>query len=767
MNQATAKMDYLLKFIETVFFHYDCDLNGKIERAESLGVSETDFIASLRKIHPELSDDTIRLIFKKYTDEWCHCPEKGIQDKNVFYAFIYLTQETLVINDNNPHVKFEHLFRWKEVTELTGETLAVCTFLAYEAQYHAASVNPEFDWANILPTDNYRLYHIFREHGLSDLHQHLKASTSVFTISWVCLMNVIIHRNGQFERLLKDKRKAAELYIAVTLAACIRLYLYRLWFSGEDDEELRSYIEKNGIEQKRLNIQFEIDAERLACKSRQRCFIYDYATKRNFRPMAIFMGERRLLYETLKQIYAGDKRHITSIFFRYIHIKSRLRKELVQLNRNVGFSNFSEFEQKKEIFLDGKDKYASLLLTLPLYEAKHYYCQGYLETRIAPQRSYALLRKKYNRIVRLNAKQEDVPDYQLIYHFIKQKDDWAARKNGYRNYAVRQKTRKEANALEKLCRKKDVDKFIGIDAANSEFYCRPEVFAEAYEKLSLAGISHRTFHVGEDFYDITDGLRAIDEAITFLKLTRGDRLGHAIALGIDPQRYYAERNYHIAVPHQVLVDNMVWLRMKAAELNVAIPPNVKSQMLNVVNNNINFDWLDYYRAMKIRNESPETYDLDKNLDKDLNKSRRLSYFSYLFGENEANDKIDSFKICLEYVGLIEKMQDRMMDEIEKRQLVIECCPSSNYRIGRLRRFEDHPIIRFCNVRKEYGHHLPVTVNTDDLGIFYTSLPREFELLTLALLKKKDEHSNLMYNTQEVYDWIERIVKNAQIYRFKK
>lgn len=35
-----------------------------------------------------------------------------------------------------------------------------------------------------------------------------------------------------------------------------------------------------------------------------------------------------------------------------------------------------------------------------------------------------------------------------------------------------------------------------------------------------------------------------------------------------------------------------------------------------------------------------------------------------------------------------------------------------------------------------NHNLPVTVNTDDLGIFYTSLPREFELLTLALLKKK-------------------------------
>ena len=119
------------------------------------------------------------------------------------------------------------------------------------------------------------------------------------------------------------------------------------------------------------------------------------------------------------------------------------------------------------------------------------------------------------------------------------------------------------------------------------------------------------------------------------------------------------------------------------------------------------------------------------------------------------------------MDLVRIIQNKMMDEIEKYQLTIECCPSSNAKIGFLGLFDKHPIFRFCNIHSEEGHHLPVTVNTDDLGIFFTSLPREFELLKLALTKKKDGRGCKCYNTQEVYDWIERIVENAQIYRFDK
>ncbi|GHU94614.1 hypothetical protein FACS1894208_06000 [Clostridia bacterium] len=84
----------------------------------------------------------------------------------------------------------------------------------------------------------------------------------------------------------------------------------------------------------------------------------------------------------------------------------------------------------------------------------------------------------------------------------------------------------------------------GIDAANSEIGCRPEVMATGFRYLAAfeprIGIEnpfadnippviiHRTFHVGEDFLDLTDGLRAIHEACLFLGLSDNDRIGHGI-----------------------------------------------------------------------------------------------------------------------------------------------------------------------------------------------------------------------------------------------
>ena len=58
----------------------------------------------------------------------------------------------------------------------------------------------------------------------------------------------------------------------------------------------------------------------------------------------------------------------------------------------------------------------------------------------------------------------------------------------------------------------------GIDACANEIGCRPEVFAQYYRYLldysfmETDGSVHSlmaTYHVGEDFFDIVDGLRAI------------------------------------------------------------------------------------------------------------------------------------------------------------------------------------------------------------------------------------------------------------------
>lgn len=72
-------------------------------------------------------------------------------------------------------------------------------------------------------------------------------------------------------------------------------------------------------------------------------------------------------------------------------------------------------------------------------------------------------------------------------------------------------------------------------------------------------ILRKTYHVGEDFLDVVDGLRAIDEVVRFLNFDCGDRLGHAIALGINVGDWYASKHGSISLSVQDYLDNLAWL----------------------------------------------------------------------------------------------------------------------------------------------------------------------------------------------------------------
>ena len=128
----------------------------------------------------------------------------------------------------------------------------------------------------------------------------------------------------------------------------------------------------------------------------------------------------------------------------------------------------------------------------------------------------------------------------------------------------------------------------GIDAASQEIGCRPEVFGQCFRtlhshtcyRLTEKGYEkmpqlRATYHVGEDFLDLADGLRAIDEAILFLNLDCGDRLGHCLALGLDVQEWYQFKNNHISISKQDYLDNIVWLYHMLAHYNIADADNIK------------------------------------------------------------------------------------------------------------------------------------------------------------------------------------------------
>ena len=92
-----------------------------------------------------------------------------------------------------------------------------------------------------------------------------------------------------------------------------------------------------------------------------------------------------------------------------------------------------------------------------------------------------------------------------------------------------------------------------------------------------------------------------------------------------------------------------------------------------------------------------------------------------------------------------------------RGIAIECAPTSNMLIGPLYRYDDHPMLNMCKINGD-ENDLSVSINTDDAGIFCTSLYAEYSLMALALIKQGN-------NNNSVYDYIRRLKNNGNEQRF--
>ena len=107
---------------------------------------------------------------------------------------------------------------------------------------------------------------------------------------------------------------------------------------------------------------------------------------------------------------------------------------------------------------------------------------------------------------------------------------------------------------------KELNKITAVDAAASEFDTPPEVFAPVFRELrELNVVRHFTYHAGEDFYHILDGLRAIYEAIIFLDLQHGDRIGHASATGTDVDTWADILMKKVIMPQGIYLDDLIFV----------------------------------------------------------------------------------------------------------------------------------------------------------------------------------------------------------------
>ncbi|MDP5449978.1 hypothetical protein P3777_20715 [Pseudomonas aeruginosa] len=121
----------------------------------------------------------------------------------------------------------------------------------------------------------------------------------------------------------------------------------------------------------------------------------------------------------------------------------------------------------------------------------------------------------------------------------------------------------------------------GLDVAGDENKTRNEIYAPMLRwlrsglqpnvrKVGVHNGFHLSIHAGEDYAHPLSGMRHIDETVRFCEMRHGDRIGHALALGVSP-RTWCENQGDMLLPVDEHLDNLVWLWHNATLLAPRLP----------------------------------------------------------------------------------------------------------------------------------------------------------------------------------------------------
>ncbi len=612
-----------------------------------------------------------------------------------------------------------------------------------------------------------------------------------------------------------------------------------------------------GLKWERGVLQQRINNLRAEGRSPYEKRFYDYTQNRPRSDGEDLYGERWFLYHMFRKLFGKDREaeRRGNLFYAYLVIKERIRSELIQVNNRVGFDNFLRYQNRKEEFIDntplekvyGKHAVMSSFNGQPL---------RMLEARITPRNSAIdncrYIRKMDKGILGQSRKEREdsdvsgaaehygiragvrgqgnrkfvdgkkltKEDFFYVFHFVKEPDsERPDNEFQCRHVKLREKVKRQALGIFHMRQKypEQASRVYGIDACSPEIGCRPEVFAQAFRFLkneqnfndceypeSRRTRLRSTYHVGEDFLDIVDGMRAIDEAIYFLNMTHGDRLGHALALGVSPREWYRFKGNRVLCSRQDALDNIVWIYQRIRKYNIC---HTESILLELKRRFVHLyqeiygsvarggqedcDIELYYDAWKLRGDNPDCYysvdaswrgvaepsirtvwntydcnikygELDR-IRRECRCAKLYQRYHYDARAKKAGRVVIECQVSQVLINVIEEIQFHLQQEILEKGLAIEVNPSSNYLIGTFRSYDRHPIVSWYNKgltddpeELKRCPQLDVTINTDDQAVFGTSLENEFALMAVALEKAVDGNGNLKYKKDMIYDWLDAV-----------
>lgn len=444
----------------------------------------------------------------------------------------------------------------------------------------------------------------------------------------------------------------------------------------------------------------------------------------------------------------------------YAHLYLLIQNEYVDLRRQreerCGFDAFNAVEKHKGVSVN-ESVYLERALSRILRNAEAN-AGNVIELRVSPWafcNRGVQIAEAWHECCKKRGKGE--PQLVLVVHFIKMAASAAPRKGALLladRYATQRKMYAEqchevAEYAPYLIQKMGVR--VGIDAAGDEMLMPPEVFAPVYRQFEReCGISYKTYHCGEDFIHLLGGIRAVYDAVHFLDLRLGNRVGHATAIGISPALWKQDMPDVLVLRRgDMLLDLLfAWRLLTPTRLEDAVRVERKLMPLaqDLLGVHVNMHLLlAFYDARELLPErvnaylesdsrpgwSPEPEEMeviDFCKKYGVASLRLLKRWHFDGDSRRKQEEFEELELDFLNDETLIFLQQRVQQMLNERNVVLETLPVSNLRISQYRDMRQHHLLRWLRVKDccfEGDEKMTVCMGSDDPGIFVSDLKNEY------------------------------------------
>ena len=704
---------------------------------------------------------------------------------------------------------------WQNLISRISPVPIQAFFYAYKSRF--ANSDPKYRWP-VYPFHPAVEDYISRNQ-LHESHQHLNGSSNAETC-WLDALNEPELTTAKFGKEFRDNPKLRQLCEQISYGLNPEVLLARLNLAKHIRLLLANMVCSRAQNCERLNLDFlhtsyPIALASVAPKNLLECIeasqdiCVPWPTQRPYSDDAEF----NLLFELISSLlkYPNQDPLVERLLWLYLLIQNQYLTLLVQRDDFYGFDQFQKYTYTELRDFTESDY-------LKRFKQAHGYGYksqtGFLEGRFAPKSDIKSFEKLLTSIFRgyvtylypeietenltlshLLEKLDDLPPSNkaklaLVVHFIKRrhkKDDAFPYKTLYQSLT------RQADLLIHLLKINPLlTQWVrGIDAAANEMDTPPEVFAPLFRVLKAQGIRHATYHVGEDFAHLISGIRAIDDAVRFLPLANGDRLGHCTAIGITPALWRRSIPPTLSLTKENRLLDLIfvwrtlrhnqgmlnWAHLASSEaLNLAQAifkdPSIQSieqlnelyELRDVYPLYQTLEGEEYWQTRAASCWDHEYQRIDKLICRQEKHSLLGLYRRWLFDEEVRVQRYSVLSFPTNWLpdSALIVLQQAVMIEIVKRNIAVECPPTSNTRVSQYVEVKEHHVFRWMGIPGyaiENDVKMSVCLASDDPGIFVTDLKAEFYHLFAVLTNQ------MKLPVNEALLHVSQLNENGRIFRF--